>query len=801
MATVTAPAGASSATRQWQVPVFFIGLAAIAVVAVGRPYLVQFGPNNDKQLLDVARADLSANPPQLNRAIENAQKIVDRTEAAPRLRGEAHFVVGSVLLKKAENEPAEGGQLFIQAKHHLEQSDRLGVPDTDRSALTVRLAKAWLATNADPELVIRALNKVAETSDDPFAVFGLLAESLRRQKPPSLEAILEATRQQVARANENVDAAKLAVARMNLADLLLQTKNSREAKVVLTQLVENAPAELKYPARRLLANCAEESQDWPAAAKAWEQLRDDPKLPAIEKPRVLLALGKAYAQMNRPDEAALAWQMAASGGGPEAQTAGLRLAEFRCATDPKGTLAALADALGLIASPDGYRNDLVPLDELRTIFDRCGEQMRSRGDFESAVELAKLYGKVAVPGKALTQQAEATSAWADALIKSGQPATNQLIDATRMYMAAASAAPTPNDAATSMWHAANLAQRTPDHALALDALNRYVQMESVIGPERVAAELYTIGGVHERAKNINEARTAYQRCAASPNTARFKARYALARLDLADARQDEELRQNSKLDEAEKLQLELRARLKFDDAEKMLQDNLGELRQAAQPDATVQELTVYGLADIAFERGDYPVAEPRLQGALQEYPNSPNAVRGRNQLALCIWRKAVEEYRSLSNEKIADDQRQRLQKQLIDNLNQAAEQFARVEKSLLERPADSLTSTDRECLTKASFSIADVMCVQGRYQEALDRYEELVRRHAGSVYELHAIRQVWHCQFYYFKDDARALGQLTRLRDAMEKLPDAVLDGRSDIHQRNYWVEKIVDMGKVMNKG
>src|SRR5207248_1121943 len=149
---------------------------------------------------------------------------------------------------------------------------------------------------------------------------------------------------------------------------------------------------------------------------------------------------------------------------------------------------------------------------------------------------------------------------------------------------------------------------------------------------------------------------------------------------------------------------------------KMLQDNLSELRQAAQPDPAVQELTVYGLADIAYERGDYAMAHPRIRGALQAYPQSGNALRARNQLALRIWGQAIEQFRTLS------------------------------------------------------------------------------------IYELHAIRQVWHCQYYYFKDDAKAIDQLTRLRDAMDKLPEAAFDSRSDMHQRNYWIEKIVEMGKSMNK-
>lgn len=800
MATETALADTNATSRHWQVPVFFVGLAALIVVALARPFLIQYSPNNPERLILSARLDLKADPPALDHVIQNAQKIVERTELAPRLRCEAHFLLGSALLMKAEGESDESPQLYQQSRHHLEQADRLGVAESDRITMSVRLAKAWLATRADPELVIRSLRRIADESEDPYDVYQMLAEAYRRKQPPDFSGLLDAMRHQIARAPASVDPAKLAQARMQLAELLLQAKNSRDAAVVLKRLAAEATPEFAFSARKLLAQCSEESQDWPAAAQAWAQIRDDVQLPAGEKAKVLLALGRALVQCERPDEAAAAWQSAVALGGPESQAAALRLAELRCTTDPRTAMTALSDALGGVTGPENYNNPVIPLAELQTVFERCNEQLRQRGEFELAVQLSRTYAKVAPPGKALAQQAEATGAWAEDLLKKGQTGSAGFADAARLYLAAASADANATDIAKWLWQAAHLAMKASDEKLAFEALNRYVQMESVVGPERVAAELFTIGGVYERMNNLAEARAAYQRCAATPSAVRFKARYALARLDLVDARRDEEMRHNPKLDDAEKLQLELRARLKFDDAEKMLQDNLSELRQAAQPDASVQELTVFGLADIAYERGDYAMADPRLRGALQEYPQSGSSIRARNQLALCIWRKAIEEFRTLSNDKISEDQRRRLQKQLVDNLNQSASEFAQVEKALMERPWDALSSMERECLTKAAFSVGDVQCVAGKYQEALARYEELVKRFAGTVYELHAIRQIWHCQFYYFKDDAKALEQLTRLRDAMERLPANAYDGRSDLHQREYWIERIVDMGKSMTK-
>ena len=113
-------------------------------------------------------------------------------------------------------------------------------------------------------------------------------------------------------------------------------------------------------------------------------------------------------------------------------------------------------------------------------------------------------------------------------------------------------------------------------------------------------------------------------------------------------RKDMTIANDKNVEEAVRIQHELAAKIKFDDGEKLLQENLNELRQAVNPDPTVQELTVYGLADIAYERGEYQTAEPRLKGALQEYPQSPLSVRGHYRLALCFWKAATEAFREMA---------------------------------------------------------------------------------------------------------------------------------------------------------
>jgi hypothetical protein len=87
-----------------------------------------------------------------------------------------------------------------------------------------------------------------------------------------------------------------------------------------------------------------------------------------------------------------------------------------------------------------------------------------------------------------------------------------------------------------------------------------------------------------------------------------------------------------------------------------------------------------------------------------------------------------------------------------------------------------------------------------RYSEALMKFEDLAKRYAGDVEGLHALHQMWMCQYYYSKDNAKALDSMTRLRDAMDKMPEKSFDRSSPMHDKNYWVEKIVEMGRRMNE-
>lgn len=774
------------ATHLWQVPAFLLGAAVVCAVVFGRPYITAWSPNSPDQLLEGVRAAMHATPPDYDSVIEQSQSIIARLDLPAKVRGEAHMLLGTSLLARLEP-----GASASQARHHLEQADQLGVPESEKNNLTVRLAKAWLLNNVEPSQIIPALSRIADVADDPFEAYGLLAEAYGRLNPPDTANVMEATRQQIARAPSGADPIKLARARLRMGELLVAAQNSREARIVLSRIGSDAPAEVTLAARKLLAKCHEQANDWAAAAKAWEQARTDTRLAPAEKAQVLYNLGRAYFNNQQLEDASVAWQNAVQLGGPDGQAAALRLAELRLATEPDAAVNVLAQAVAQV-NPD-------TVGEMQALFERCVTQTRERGQFPAAASVAEIYARIAPPGRADELRGQIAASWGESLAKAGkaEEAFHKQSEAAKAFIAAGQAVPPGPEAAYRLWSATQAACAARDWKLALEALDKFLPLQASVPPERIAEAWYTIGLVHENLQDESAAKVSYQRCATLAPPWRFRARYQLAQIELTEARRDEDARKNPKLDEAERLVHELRAKVKYDDAEKMLQENLTELRQAVQAESAVQELTVYGLADIAHERGDHATAEPRLRGAIQEYPDSPLAVRARYRLAVCVWYKAVEENKALSSPKLTDAEKSRIQKQYVDNLGEAQEQYGLVEAALLKKKAGGPLSADEVLmLRRASFSVAELLLYAGRHAEAVTRFEELAARNQGKVEELHAIHQIWQCQFYYLHQKEKAVEQLTRLRDALEKLPPAAFDGSSEFHNKDYWVNKLVEMGK-----
>jgi tetratricopeptide (TPR) repeat protein len=770
------------------VPAFLLGAAVLAGVAVARPHW-----HNDRRTaetqLAAARDALDQSPPDAKEAVQRGLRVLALTDTSPHLAGEAHFVVGSARLRLADEPSADAGRERQQARQHLEQAETLGVPESDRPKLQYRLGKVWLLTGGDVAQAVAALEQSVAAADDPAEGYGLLARAYLRLTPPDLAKALEATKQQLAKTLPTSDAKLQAEARFRLGELHLKLNNVKEGRQWLGRVGTDAPLEQFFAARALLAESYEATEEWAQAARNWVQARDDQRLTPAAKGRLLYRLGRCYAQDQRPKEAEAAWAEALGLGGDEAQAAALRLAELKLDADPTAALEPFAAALKAVQGPDDYKNPLVPADEARQLLEKATQLARAKNQWDTAGKVAELYARLALPGHDDAMAAQTADARAAALAEWAkraagpvpaleEQAREQVRLAALAYERAAGKAPPGPGQAHWLWLSANRFLQARQLLKAQEVLARVTRLDGVLAPDTLADAWYQLATTYDALKQYASARAAYQHCLTPNSPFALPARHGLAKIDIAEE--------------------------KYDDAEQALQENLTALLQAAQPDADLQERTLYALAAVAYKRQgavkqelrEYGTAIQRLLGALQQYPNSPQAVVARFMLANCYWNEAsfkdlaLKSGRSGTKDTLSDDERKVYQRQKEEFLQKAAEQYEAVEEQMLarERAGNRLSAPEASSLNHASFMAADCYFWLQKYEEAVRRFGALALRYQQRPDELIALSRLWQTYVWWNKPD-QAKATIDRVREALTHIPDAAFDGSHETHRREYWLD------------
>src|SRR5207244_10854401 len=130
-------------SKQWHVPVFLAGMAALAIVWFARPlWHVTEEQKLDRQLA-AARKALHQSPPDLKEALELAEAALGRCQQHPDRQGEAHLLVGSAYCRLAEQSPpSEADPIWRQARLNLEEAAKQTVSNADGFRLLYDLGKA-----------------------------------------------------------------------------------------------------------------------------------------------------------------------------------------------------------------------------------------------------------------------------------------------------------------------------------------------------------------------------------------------------------------------------------------------------------------------------------------------------------------------------------------------------------------------------------------------------------------------------------------------------------------------------------
>src|SRR5687767_1136974 len=138
MATESAP----PSRNLWQLPVFLLGIAALAAVWFGRPYWHLTAAQRYERDVAELKQTLDKVPDDPSH-IQALLRKIQSADAPPQLARQMPYVVGSatVIIAEATASPEEATELWKKARQKLEEAEANGVPDADRLRLRFRLAK------------------------------------------------------------------------------------------------------------------------------------------------------------------------------------------------------------------------------------------------------------------------------------------------------------------------------------------------------------------------------------------------------------------------------------------------------------------------------------------------------------------------------------------------------------------------------------------------------------------------------------------------------------------------------------
>src|SRR5262249_40147036 len=244
---------------------------------------------------------------------------------------------------------------------------------------------------------------------------------------------------------------------------------------------------------------------------------------AASSTRFLYHVGLCYRNLQRPADAANAWEQAAPLGGPESQAARLRLAQLWMETGkPAESMELYRGVFDAVRKAPDYQNAVVDLTQAQVLVKSGCENALASSQFSTARELADIYARLVPerPGQLLL--ARVAEIWAKAQRENAKQlreakrsleaegaARSHFREAGAAYTAAAAHSEGPQKAEC-LWQAGECYRLGGEMKQTITVLGRYVQLQP--RPERLSEAWYHLGRAHQALLDEAGAKAAYVEC-------------------------------------------------------------------------------------------------------------------------------------------------------------------------------------------------------------------------------------------------------------------------------------------------
>jgi len=726
----------------WQIPMFFIGLAALLGVAASSPWRLTPQEADFRRYLINLRQDLTNESADGAALANQAENVLLRVGEFPRRAAEAHFLAGSAYILQAQSKPAgRAAETWTRAAQNLEKANAIGVAEADLPSLQYRLGYSLYRLNKDHtraiDLMTMAVDKGSPNLADGYRA---LIDANLNAPTPNLDGALAASRRMLDLIPESQFEAR-SQARLQHAEMLLRKERRPDAIRELEQIGTKAPTPIRVKARLMHARACEAEGAWSDAVPIWSELLKDASHVPGGRAFIYYRLGWCYHEMKPANynENIRAWTEAVKFGDVAGQAAGIHLGELRLALGGEHSAQALLDwslALKNVKSADDFKNPLIEVVHLRKLLDRAYDTFQEQRDIEKTQTVAELYRRITQDGVADLRLAQTAEAYAQHLgdklkekiagVQEGD-VFDQYRRAGQAYVNASNA-PDAKDRTDSLWRSIQCYLAARDVARAQQVLLQYVNIET--DEERLAEAWFTIGDLYQITGQKEKAYTAFVKCIEFPDTV-FAARsdFHIAEVEI----------ENKNFKRAEEI--------------------LTKIVTGASNhiDAQTREKSYFRLASLLFAAPDQLAkAQIYLKACVTLYPANSNNLVVRDQLGECCRRLATAEMEQeielrkkiqLTN---ATD-RQQLADRLSNHRLKRKEWLKEAEQSylglltvLMQRKSAKEPLKDREEILwrRAKFGIGDCELDNESYSEALRSFQEIQTKHRGTLESLYACNRL-----------------------------------------------------------
>lgn len=727
----------------WQVPTFVLGLLSFTLAVWLAWHAPPVPAEEVAHLLRQARAELEkeANPTAVLRLVQQAWSLA---AATPQQQAELRLLEGTSFARLAElggtaEYPPE--KAWRRARTSLEHAGQLPLPAELRPLWALQLATAMRHSGAAPQRIIDLLSPAVPhlSSAQRAQAYAVLVEQYLQQTPPDRLAAAQ-TLQRWLMLHHVTDPNGL---RLLLAEQMLALDRFAEAKQVLSRVSATDPRARQ--AWDLLVRCHLALGEQRSAVEWLRRLLA--AAPPAEEARLRYLLGSCLADLGDEEAAVAAWQQAASGNGPAAIAAHLKLGVTLAEREPATALRHWEHVLST-APPLVWDQPYFTLASLRRDWEKTWHSWLSAGQFALAARLAQVSRAWLPPGVALERQGQAEQQAGRAAQRRAEDGDAESWPAARAHFRAAAAA---------FEEAAMLPAASPEQRLEW----QWLAAENLL-----------------RAQNYPRAAVLLELCLAGKLSPR---RRAEAQIGLAEALHALGAREKALRLLAEALPqagpLSLRARylqaMIFIDLKDYVRAEaaLAAITAAAPsfPEPVEVRQARFALGYVLHWQQRFPEAAAALESAVRWHPDSLEAVEAEYWWADALLQAAVRLERAASRDARSESTREYLEQRRRQWLLGALEHFQRFLARSQERPA---TPEGNRLVQAARFGLGDVLLALERYDEAAQVFETLALAYDHELEGAKALRQWAVCLLGQGKRvEARTI--LNRLRERLAALPES----------------------------